>query len=60
MTIRKFWVKLDIQNFILDLKITEKGFVKWVNLFSQNRTEIWPSTELKDNFVENSFCHRQF
>ena len=46
MAIRKFWVKLDIPNFILDIKITEKGFVKWVNLFFQNRAEICPSTEL--------------
>ena len=30
MIFRKFWVKLDIPNFILDLKITEKYFVKWV------------------------------
>ena len=26
MIVQKFWVKLDIPNLILDLKITKKGF----------------------------------
>ena len=60
MIIQKFWVKLDFPNFILDFKIPEKDFVKWVKFYFQNRAEYAPSTELKDKSVKNSLSLRKF
>ena len=60
MVFRKFWVKLDIPNFILDIKITENCFVKWGKLFSKTGQKSVPRTRFKDKSVENSFCHRKF
>ena len=44
---RKFQVQINLPKFILDSKITEKEFLKEVQLFLQNRAETAPSAEYK-------------
>ena len=53
MPFRKFWVKLDIPNFILDLKITAKCFVKWGKRFPKTGQKSVPRSKFKDKSVEN-------
>ena len=47
--LRKFWVKLDFPNFILDTKSTEKGFIIWPKTFYKVGPNLSPEPALELN-----------